>query len=623
MLRAAGRDGAADPDAAAEEEPPDDASSTPLAAAPAALPLQTAAALEVAASDHTGIFGLIDAFEQVADVVRETVVAESAQQSEQYSRVLGGVRRQDAPDAAEHQAAAGQARQAQPDAAAHQAAASRKAAEKRSATAMSEEERRAKDAARKREVRAAAAAKEERRRRRREAKAAEAVEAAAAEAAEEAAAEAAAEEEEAKQEREAAMFEAVNAAVVAAGEAEIDSFEFEEFLFHLDRVRYLVDDHELIDEFRMWRQEDTANNQTRRACEEAEAAEEWTADGDEAPQQMNSMPCSWLVEAVRQGVVDEPGWQKWWRPPAHLTAHGYEYEYDAFIPEENEACEPTHGECCGGGGGGGDDDGNSGETVQEPVPEPEPEPDLGPEPVPAPPPESAPVFDSEPVPEPEPEPEPEQAPTPEVRAAEAEAKVAAAAKAKAEAKAARDFSKMWREKAQAEGWRQEDTARHVPFSSPDDKNEELISEVNEYLPGTYYYGNPYRFAFHPNPELVRPRAKPKRLCVEPPPPPPPPPPQPRVESPQPLQHGPPPPTRDERERAAGPPPRREQYVGAMGDKRFQNDRAAWYEAFTGTSLGGDTLSLQNEEFDVVARRFRNYNDGRATIRQRLTDEPSD
>ena len=138
MLRAAGRDGAADPDAAAEEEPPDDASSTPLAAAPAALPLQTAAALEVAASDHTGIFGLIDAFEQVADVVRETVVAESAQRSEQYSRVLGGVRRQDAPDAAEHQAAAGQARQAQPDAAAHQAAASRKAAEKRSATAMSE-----------------------------------------------------------------------------------------------------------------------------------------------------------------------------------------------------------------------------------------------------------------------------------------------------------------------------------------------------------------------------------------------------------------------------------------------------------------------------------------------------
>ena len=584
MLRAAGRDGAADPDAAAEEEPPDDASSTPLAAAPAALPLQTAAALEVAASDQTGIFGLVDAFEQVADVVRETVVAESAQRSEQYSRVLGGVRRQDAPDAAEHQAAAGQARQAQPDAAAHQAAASQKAAEKRSATAMSEEERRAKKAAHMREVRAAAAAKKERRRRRREAKAA----AGAAEAAEEAAAEAAAAEEEAKQEREAAMFEAVNAALVAAGEAAIDSFEWEEFLF--DRrvpfsLRYLVEDHEVIDAFRMWRQEDTANNQTRRVCEEAEAAEEWTADGDEAPQQMHSMPYSWLVEAVRQGVVDTPGWQKWWRPPAHLAAHGYGYEHDDFIPEEKEEGEPTHGECCGGGGGGGggDDDGNSGETVQEPVPEPEPEPDLGPEPAPAPPPESALVFDSEPVPEPEPESEPEleQAPTPE-------------------------------------------SARHVPFSSPDDKNEELISEVNEYLPGTYYYGNPYRFAFHPNPELVRPRAKPKRLCVEPPPPPPPPP-QTRDESPQPLLHGPRPPTREERERAAGPPPRREQYYfgAVIGEaKRFQDDRATWYEAFTGEPLAG-SLTEQNEKFDVVARRFRNYNDGRTTIRQRLTDEPSD
>ena len=566
MLRAAGRDGAADPDAAAEEEPPDDASSTPLAAAPAALPLQTAAALEVAASDQTGIFGLVDAFEQVADVVRETVVAESAQRSEQYSRVLGGVRRQDAPDAAEHQAAAGQARQAQPDAAAHQAAASQKAAEKRSATAMSEEERRAKKAAHMREVRAAAAAKKERRRRRREAKAA----AGAAEAAEEAAAEAAAAEEEAKQEREAAMFEAVNAAVVAAGEAAIDSFEWEEFLF--DRrvpfsLRYLVEDHEVIDAFRMWRQEDTANNQTRRVCEEAEAAEEWTADGDEAPQQMHSMPYSWLVEAVRQGVVDTPGWHKWWRPPAHLAAHGYGYEHDDFIPEEKEECEPTHGECCGGGGGGGggDDDGNSGETVQEPVPEPEPEPDLGPEPAPAPP----------------EEPEPEQAPTPESKPS-------------------------------------------VPFSSPDDKNEELISEVNEYLPGTYYYGNPYRFAFHPNPELVRPRAKPKRLCVEPPPPPPPPP-QTRDESPQPLLHGPRPPTREERERAAGPPPRREQYYfgAVIGEaKRFQDDRATWYEAFTGEPLAG-SLTEQNEKFDVVARRFRNYNDGRATIRQRLTDEPSD
>ena len=57
-------------------------------------------------------------------------------------------------------------------------------------------------------------------------------------------------------------------------------------------------------------------------------------------------------------------------------------------------------------------------------------------------------------------------------------------------------------------------------------------------------------------------------------------------------------------------------------KRFQDDRATWYEAFTGEPLAG-SLTEQNEKFDVVARRFRNYNDGRATIRQRLTDEPSD
>ena len=66
-------------------------------------------------------------------------------------------------------------------------------------------------------------------------------------------------------------------------------------------------------------------------------------------------------------------------------------------------------------------------------------------------------------------------------------------------------------------------------------------------------------------------------------------------------------------------------MGAVGDEAFQDDRATWYEAFTGTPLGGDTLAQQNEEFDIVARRFRNYNDGRAAIRQRLGlhDEPSD
>ena len=42
---------------------------------------------------------------------------------------------------------------------------------------------------------------------------------------------------------------------------------------------------------------------------------------------------------------------------------------------------------------------------------------------------------------------------------------------------------------------------------------------------------------------------------------------------------------------------------------------------TGEPLAG-SLTEQNEKFDVVGRRFRNYNDGRAP-RQRLTDEPSD
>ena len=109
--------------------------------------------------------------------------------------------------------------------------------------------------------------------------------------------------------------------------------------------------------------------------------------------------------------------------------------------------------------------------------------------------------------------------------------------------------------------------------------------MNEYEPGTYHYGNPYRFAFRPKS----------------------------------LRSKPPPPTREERERAAGPPPRREQYyMGAVAGeaKRFQDDRATWYEAFTGEPLAG-SLTEQNEKFDVVARRFRNYNDGRADIRERL------
>ena len=116
-------------------------------------------------------------------------------------------------------------------------------------------------------------------------------------------------------------------------------------------------------------------------------------------------------------------------------------------------------------------------------------------------------------------------------------------------------------------------------------NEMLIDEVNEYEPGTYHYGNPHRFAFAPKS----------------------------------LRSKPPPPTREERERGAGPPPRREQYtMYGRPDIHFQNDRANWYEKFTGVSLEG-TLAEQNEAFDVVARRFRNYNDGRADIRERLRD----
>ena len=64
-------------------------------------------------------------------------------------------------------------------------------------------------------------------------------------------------------------------------------------------------------------------------------------------------------------------------------------------------------------------------------------------------------------------------------------------------------------------------------------------------------------------------------------------------------------------------------MGAEGDKSFQDDRASWYEAFTGNALRGDTLAQQNEQFDIIARRFRDYTDGRADIRERLRGESSD
>ena len=72
-----------------------------------------------------------------------------------------------------------------------------------------------------------------------------------------------------------------------------------------------------------------------------------------------------------------------------------------------------------------------------------------------------------------------------------------------------------------------------------------------------------------------------------------------------------------REHAAGPPPRCEDYAD---DARFRAVRAAWYKAFTGVPLPGSSeadphgqvdIAKQNDAFDVIARRFRAYTDGRA------------
>ena len=55
------------------------------------------------------------------------------------------------------------------------------------------------------------------------------------------------------------------------------------------------------------------------------------------------------------------------------------------------------------------------------------------------------------------------------------------------------------------------------------------------------------------------------------------------------------------------------YSHAGGDEHFQSDRAEWYQAFTGVPMPGvleADLSRQNEAFDVIARRFRAYSDGR-------------
>ena len=233
-----------------EDEPAHTTADAPHAAPNDAICLRTAAALEVAAHDRAGSFGPFDAFQLMADVVRDAVMDEAEQQGARYFQVLGGVRRQDALGAAAHQAAAGKARQARPDAAAHQVEASRRAAEARTAAAMSQEEARAK---KKREVRAAAKA------------------------AAKAKATASAEEQEEIEavltysqwiEREYAMFGAVAAAVEATGDFAIDDNEWEEFLREFDRV-HTLDDDEVIEVFRLWRQEETANNQARRARRES------------------------------------------------------------------------------------------------------------------------------------------------------------------------------------------------------------------------------------------------------------------------------------------------------------------------------------------------------------------
>ena len=70
-------------------------------------------------------------------------------------------------------------------------------------------------------------------------------------------------------------------------------------------------------------------------------------------------------------------------------------------------------------------------------------------------------------------------------------------------------------------------------------------------------------------------------------------------------------------RANIPPPYREDARnGALtnnssGNEAFHKDRAVWYEHVTGDSLDGLSLAEQRERVDVIARRFRVYNDGRA------------
>ena len=55
-----------------------------------------------------------------------------------------------------------------------------------------------------------------------------------------------------------------------------------------------------------------------------------------------------------------------------------------------------------------------------------------------------------------------------------------------------------------------------------------------------------------------------------------------------------------------------------GDDEFRRDRAVWYEHVTGESLEGLCLTEQWERVDVIARRFREYSDGRSARERERT-----
>ena len=65
-----------------------------------------------------------------------------------------------------------------------------------------------------------------------------------------------------------------------------------------------------------------------------------------------------------------------------------------------------------------------------------------------------------------------------------------------------------------------------------------------------------------------------------------------------------------------PPQRKDARYGPVannpeGDDEFRRDRAVWYEHVTGETLEGLSLTEQWERVNVIARRFREYTDGRS------------